>query len=118
MNKSNQFSIEQFESQRAAAERVSEASRPEEPVVISFDWEIPALASPHLITFLARVRSQAGERSFRIPIDVAKLAAEGRTSDLERLHAILAMRHAGVDDHRSLVQSLEWLLNISLAARS
>jgi len=97
----------------AAAERVSEASEGQS-IVTSFDWEIPELTTPHLNTFLARIHCQAGERSFRIPIDVARLAAEGRTADLERLHDILATRHAGLDNRYSLLQSLEWMLNISL----
>ena len=97
----------------AAAERVSEASQ-EEPILSYFDWEIPALSAPQFITFLARVRFAEGERSFRAPIDVARLATEGRTTDLERLHGILAMRHAGLDDRRSLLEALEWLFAISL----
>jgi hypothetical protein len=101
----------------ADAERISQTSQ-EGPVVVFFDWEIPSLTTPHFVTFLARVRSQAGERSFRIPIDVAKLATEGRTTDLERLLDILATRHAGLDDRHSLVQSLAWLLSISLEQTS
>jgi hypothetical protein len=97
----------------ADAERTSQTSQ-EGPVVVFFDWEIPELGAPHFVTFLARVRSQAGERSLRIPIDVARLAAEGKTSDLETLHAILATRHAGLDDRYSLVGAVEWLLTISL----
>jgi len=42
------------------------------------------------------------------------LAAEGRTADLERLHNILAARHAGIGDRHSLLCSLEWMLDISL----
>jgi len=86
----------------AAAERVSEASEGQS-IVTSFDWEIPELTTPHLNTFLARIHCQAGERSFRIPIDVARLAAEGRTADLEKLLAILSARQAGLDGRHSLV---------------
>jgi hypothetical protein len=81
-------------------------------VVSFFDWEIPELTTPQLIAFLALVRYQASERSFRIPIDVARLASEGRTADLERLHDILAARHAGIDDRYSLLRSPEWMLTI------
>jgi hypothetical protein len=45
---------------------------------------------------------------------VAGLAAGGRTADLEKLHAILSARHAGLDDRYSLVGAVEWMLNISL----
>jgi hypothetical protein len=121
MNESDQFSAEELEAcrQRAeaalqtAAERTSQASQ-EGAVVVYFDWEIPELSAPHLFTFLARVRSQAGERSLRIPIDIAKLDADGRTADLERLCDILATRHAQLDDRHSLVHAVEWLLTISL----
>ena len=85
-----------------AAERISEAAQ-DRPIVTYFDWEIPELTAPHLNTFLALVRYQAGERSFRIPIDVARLAAEGRTADLEKLLAILSARQAGLDGRHSLV---------------
>ena len=85
-----------------AAERISEAAQ-DRPIVTYFDWEIPELTAQHLNTFLALVRYQAGERSFRIPIDVARLAAEGRTADLEKLLAILSARQAGLDGRHSLV---------------
>jgi hypothetical protein len=40
----------------ASEERISGVS----PVVSYFDWETPALSTPHLLTFLARVRTQRG----------------------------------------------------------
>jgi hypothetical protein len=98
---------------QTAAERISGASQ-EGPRISYFDWETPAPATPHLLTFLATVRFAEGERSFRVPIDIAKLAAEGRAADLEKLHAILSARHAGLDDRYTLLQALEWLLAISL----
>jgi hypothetical protein len=94
--------------------RMSPSGSPVEYCAVYFDWEIPELPSPHQITFLARVRSTEGERSLRIPIDVASLAAQGKTADLETLHAILSARHAGLDDPNSLLLALEWLLAISL----
>jgi hypothetical protein len=97
----------------AATEGALGASQ-EALALASFDWEIPGLDTPHLITFLARVRCQGCEHSLRIPIDVARLAAQGRTADLERLQDILAIRHAGLDDRHSLVKSVEWMLSISL----
>ena len=98
---------------QTAAERISGASQ-EGPRISYFDWETPAPATPHLLTFLATVRFAEGERSFRVPIDIAKLAAEGRAADLEKLHAILSARHAGLDTSRSLAAAVEWLLGISL----
>jgi hypothetical protein len=98
----------------STTERVLGASSVGSPVVAYFDWEIPELTTPHLITFLARIRSQTGERSFRIPIDIARLAAEGRTSDLERLHNVLSLRHAGIDTPSARLEAIEWLLDISL----
>jgi hypothetical protein len=83
------------------------------PIVSFFDWEPVELTTPHLITFRARVRFAFVSRSFRVRIDVTKLASDGRTADLERLHNILAARHAGLDDGRSLLGALEWLLNLS-----
>jgi hypothetical protein len=47
------------------------------------------------------------------PISGASLASEGRTADLEKLHAILSARHAGLDDGHSLLEAVEWLLGIS-----
>jgi hypothetical protein len=125
INGLDQFSAEQLEARQRtaekllqqAAERVSEASQ-EGPRVSYFDWEFPDLTTPNLFTFLARVRCQAGERSLRFQIDIARLAAEGRTADLERLLNILAARHAGLDDRHSLVKSVEWMLSISLKQTS
>jgi hypothetical protein len=95
-----------------AANRVSGTSQ-ERSIVSYFDWEIPALTTPHLLTFLARVRCGARERSLRVPIDIAKLEAGGRTADLERLHGILALRHAGIDTPHSLLAGIEWMLDVS-----
>jgi hypothetical protein len=94
-------------------ERISGTAQ-EELVVSYFDWEIPELGAPHFVTFLARIRSQTGERSLRIPIDVARLAAEGRTADLEKLLDILGTRHAGLDTSPSRLAAVEWLLGVSL----
>jgi hypothetical protein len=115
MNESEQFG----ECRHPDAERLSGTSpiRPldsvESPLIVYFDWEIPKLATPRLLTFLARVRCGARERSFRVPINVAR-KTEGRTADLEKLHNILATRHAGLDDRSSLLEALQWMLNISL----
>jgi hypothetical protein len=120
MNKSNAKQLAECQRkqlEQAAAERIwssSQEGSSVSSVVSYFDWEIPELTAAHLITFLARVRCQGCERSFRIPIDVAKLATEGRTADLEKLHAILSARHAGLDTSRSLAAAVEWLLGISL----
>jgi hypothetical protein len=101
----------------AGAEHVWSAAQVGSSVVY-FDWEIPELAALRSLTFLARVRFAEGERSLRIPIDVASLAAQERTADLERLHDILATRHAGLDDRYSLLRSIEWMLTISLEQTS
>jgi hypothetical protein len=121
MNKPDEFSAEELEASRrtakaalqAAAEHVSGASQ-DGSVASYFNWEIPELITPHLITFLARVRCHADERSLRFQIDVGSLAAHGRTGDLEKLHAILSARHAGLDDRHSLMQAIEWMVNVSL----
>ena len=98
---------------KASAERLS---RPpgNEPDGLVFDWEIPDLSNPALLTFIAEVHCRGDKSKFRFTIDIAQLQTAGRTSDLEKVSGILSARHAGIDDRRSLLRSLEWMLEISL----
>src|ERR1700751_4477750 len=82
------------------AKRLSDPSR-NEPDGLIFDWEIPSLTNPVLLTFIAEVHCRGDRNKLRFQIDIAKLQTAGRTADLERLHNILSARHAGIDDRRS-----------------
>ncbi len=97
-----------------APERILGGSPRHEPDGLSFDWEIPELTKLNLLTFIAEVHCQGDKSQVRFQIDLAKL----QTPELEELHNILARRHAGLDDRRSLLRSIEWMLTISLSQTS
>jgi hypothetical protein len=101
------------------AGRLSGQSQPQgEPDGLIFHWEAPSLSNPALFTFIAEVHRQRDKSKVRFQIDTAKLETAGRTADLEKLRDILVARHAGIDDRRSLLRSIEWMLTISLEQTS
>jgi hypothetical protein len=121
MIKNEEYSPEDIERFARCAERLLQevAERllgppRNEPDGLIFDWEIPPLTNRSLLTFIAEVHCQGDKSKVRFQIDIAKLQTAGRTADLERLGNILSARHAGIDDRRSLLSSLEWMLTISL----
>jgi hypothetical protein len=121
MEASEGYSTEELARCRETAKRLLQGvaerllGRPRnEPDGLIFDWEIPPLTNPTLATFIAAVHCQGDKSKLRFQIDIAKLQTAGRTADLERLSNILSARHAGIHDRRSLLDSLEWMLTISL----
>jgi hypothetical protein len=98
---------------KEATGRLSEQAR-DEPDGLIFDWEPPSLTNPALLSFIAEVHLRGDKSKFRFTLDLDKLASAGRTADLEKLHTVLGARHAGIDDRRSLLHALEWMLEISL----
>jgi hypothetical protein len=84
-----------------------------EPDGLMFGWEFPALSNPTCWTFQVEVRRQEERSKFRFSLDLAKLQAAGRATDLGRIQEILALRHAGLDDRHSLLRALEWMLVLS-----
>jgi hypothetical protein len=115
----SEFTMEELARCRETTDRLlKEAaelrSTRDEPDGLVFDWEPPSLTNPTLLTFIAEVHCRGDKSKFQFTLDIAQLQTAGRTSDLQKLNDILVARHAGIDNRRSLLHALEWMLEISL----